>query len=235
MDVQICSVGETDRRKAHKAKMDQVAEHITRDPHPCLGDILFDFSFEVQSAYSIDQIGPTQVELWDFLANSGARAIELSELLRMPPLVGFLTTNSDATSDDFVRDLICLLSQLATAARRARNSPCLVSADGKIRRGRGKAHLPEVVPAKYVCAAIVAEVWAFSHAGEDPTPSNRSAWAAADGYWNTWPRSENSWGNDPLTKWKRYFEGIGDTRLHTVRKEVRRHLAIRAMHHNLGI
>ena len=80
------------------------------------------------------------------------------------------------------------------------------------------------MPAKYVCAAIIAEVWALFE-GKDPAPTNRRAWQAANKFWQSWVASE-SWGNDPRTGWKRYFENVRDPKLKPLRSEVQRYLKI---------
>jgi hypothetical protein len=225
---------EAARREAHYAKMDQIAEQIVATPPPWLRWLLSDFSFDVQSAYSIHAMSATKRDLRKMLTNAGKLSIELSEGLLDVRLEGFLATNSEVT-EAFVSDLISSLSKLASGACQARNSPDLVTPDGKIRPGRGKAQLPGVMPPNFVCAAVIAEIWRYFHDGKDPAPSNRRAWAAADAYWKAWPRSEKPWGSDPLTRWRRYFEEVDDIRLRSLRQEVARHLATRVMHHKFGI
>jgi len=221
-------IAHPNKEEAHKVKMQEVAEHIVRDPPSWLRDLLSDFSFEVYSAYSIDTIWPTRTQMRDSLAETGTLAVQLSDVLKNSPMVGFLASYSDMKSEDFVRDLISSLSKLATCARQARSAPQLIEIGGELRRGPGKPRLPGEMPPRYVCSAIIAEVWAFFHGDEDPAPSNRRAWIAADKFWLSWIRQTNSWGTDPLTKWKRYFEGICEADLKPLRKEVRRHLNIRS-------
>jgi hypothetical protein len=211
-------------KELHMAKMREVAAYIVSNPPSWLTEVLSDFSFDVASANSIDTIWPTRKELMDSLSAVGSQALQLSEVLKEAPMVGFLISNSEMKSEDFVPDLIFALSKLATYARQARGSRELVGADGNILPGRGKARLPGETPPKYVCAAIVDEVWAFFHDDKNPARSNKRAWGAADHLWKSWVRKTDSWGNDPLKGWKRYFDGISAQDLQPLRNEVRRHL-----------
>jgi hypothetical protein len=216
------------RKELHRARMREVAENITTDPPSWLFELLSDFSFDVASAHAIDTIWPTRGDLSDSLAETGTRAIELSEALRDSPMVGFLLRNSEMESEAFVSDLFSLLSKLATSARQARNSRQLAGPDGQLLRGRGKARLPGNMPPKYACAAIIGEVWAFFHHDTDPAPSNRGARTAAHQFYNSWIQPAKGWGNNTLNGWGRYFKAISDPDLEPLRKEVRRHLNIRS-------
>jgi hypothetical protein len=212
-----------EKEEAHKAKMQEVGECIVRNPPPWLRDVLSHFSFDVRWADSVETTWPTRSQMWDSLVETSARAVELSNLLHNSAMVAFLSTNSDFDSDE-VAELTNSLSKLVVSAGQARKAPQLVGSDGNILPGRGKPLLSQHMPAKYVCAAIIAEVWAFFN-GKDPAPSNRRAWTAADKFWHSWFPSE-SWGNDPLTSWKRYFESVRDPKLEPLRREVLRWLKI---------
>jgi hypothetical protein len=216
------------KKELHKARMREVAETITTDPPSWLFELLSDFSLDVASAHAIDTIWPTRDDIWGSLAKTGTRAIELSDVLRDSLMVGFLLRNSEMESEAFVSDLISLLSKLATYARQARNSRQLVGPNGQILPGRGKARLPGNMPPKYVCAAIIGEVWAFFHCDTAPEPSNRNARTAANLFYNSWIQPTKGWGNNTLNGWGRYFKAISDPELELLRKEVRRHLNIRS-------
>jgi hypothetical protein len=88
--------------------------------------------------------------------------------------------------------------------------------------------MPGVMPAKYICAAVIAEVISFFAARGCPSPSQQDARAAVDLYWKAWPQKSKGWGSDPRKGWERYFEAAGDPRLESIRREVRRHLSIGA-------
>jgi hypothetical protein len=212
-----------EKEEAHKAKMQAVGEIIIRDPPSWLRDVLCHFSFDFYSAHNTEAMWPTRSRLWDSLAGLGKLSIALSNALDDWAMVAFLTSNSPIDLEA-VSQLKASVSKLAASAHQARNVPELVGRDGNVLPGRGKTLLPGEMPAKFVCAAIIAEVWAFFKE-KDPAPTNRSAWKAADKFWQSWVASE-SWGDDPLTAWKRYFENFRDPKLQPLRSEVRRYLKI---------
>jgi hypothetical protein len=212
-----------ERKAAHLAKMQEVGEIINRDPPSWLPEVLMHFSFDFYSAYNTQAMWPTRSQLWDSLVEVGGLAVELSNFLDDCAMVAFLTSNS-VTDLEAVSQLKDSLSKLAASAHQARKAPQLSEADGNILRGRGKPLLPGEMPARYRCAAIIAEVWAFFNE-KDPAPTNRWAWKAADQFWRSWVTSD-SWGNDPLTGWKRYFENVREPKLEPLREEVQRYLKI---------
>jgi hypothetical protein len=214
-----------EKEAAHKAKMQEVGQHIVRDPPSWLRDLLSDFSFDVYSANSIETMWPTRSQMCNQLVDGGSLAVKLSEVLKSP-MVGFLNSNSDFDFEA-VSELKNSLSKFAASARQARDASQLVGSNGKLLPGRGKPLLPTDMPAKYQCAAVIAEVWAFFNQDKEPVSSNRRAWTAADKFWRSWTPPK-SWGKDPLTGWKRYFESVRDPRLKSLRNEVRRHLINRS-------
>jgi hypothetical protein len=58
---------DAEREATHKAKMQKVAEEIINPAPPWLSEFLFDWSFELRSARSVEEIWPTRQELWDEL------------------------------------------------------------------------------------------------------------------------------------------------------------------------
>jgi hypothetical protein len=219
---------EQEAKAAHFAKMRRVAECIV-DPVPSwLIEVLSDFSFNVWSQDSIDKMWPTRKEMWDSLATIGSLAIALGDALNKPGVAGFLVTNSEIASEDALHDLSGDLSILAGRAAKARKSPLLVGTDGEILPGAGRPLLPGTMPAKYVCAAVIAEVMSFLAARGCASPPQQDARNAADLYWKAWPQKSKGWGSDPRKGWERYFDAADDARLEPIRNEVRRHLSIRA-------
>jgi hypothetical protein len=221
--VEICG---PDLAPAHKTKMQAVAECILNPAPPYLCAVLSDWSFEIWSQHSIDSIWPTKAEMRASLAETAGLTINLYDALQDPALKAFLSANS-GMSEDSLDAFASSLPQLAAFLSQSRNSPQIVGKDGRILRGPGKAVLPNVMPPKYTCAAIIAEATAHVLEQGHPQPSKRSACAAANRLWTSWIKSE-SWGNDPLTAWKPYFLSVDDPRLQPLRREVRRHLNVRA-------
>jgi hypothetical protein len=221
-------MSEQEAKAAHLAKMNEVAKCIV-DPVPSwLPEVLSDWSFDVRSQDSIDQMWPTRKEMWDSLAGAGNLAIELQNSFRDSAMVGFLMTNSKLESEEYLKHLASQLSKFATFTAEACRSPLLVGKDRKVLGGAGKPLLPGVMPAKYVCAAIISEVIFFFTERGKPPPSKRKSYAAAERLWTAWPLEKKGPRTDPTKGWSRYFAAANDPRLGALRNEVRRHLSIRA-------
>lgn len=222
-------MSEQEAKAAHLAKMGEVAKCIV-DPVPSwLPELLSDWSFDVRSQDSIDQMWPTRKQMWESLARGGTLAIELQDILRNSAVTGFLVTNSKLESEEFLKSLATELSKLSGYAAEARKSPLLVGKNGKILAGASKPLLPGVMSAKYVCAAIVSEVISFFVERGLPQLSKRRAHAAAEKFWAAWPTKEKGARSDPTKGWTRYFKTADDARLKSLRDEVRLHLRIRAI------
>jgi len=226
----IIGTDEKQREIEHKAKMQEVAQLITGDSAApsWLCDLLSDWSFEVRSSHSIETLLPTKGELSKTLSSIEKLAAELERLLQSPMTSGFVATGAGRENESYIHDeVLPILSMLKMDARKARNSSRLVTPEGNVQPGRGRPHLPNSMPPKYVCAAIIAEVWSFFHQDQDPTPTDRQAQAAAARFFDAWFKPDG-WGTDKLKGWKTYLESVDDPDLQAIRKEVRRHLAIQA-------
>jgi hypothetical protein len=224
--------GSNRKKIEHMAKMLEVAKLVVGSGNPpsWLSETLLDWSFEVLSSHSIDTIKPTKAELWDTLWSAEDLAIRLSQILKSPFTSGFLSTYAGRDLEAFVDDGLTFLSEFTVHARQARNSPQLVQPNGKLNPGAGRPYLPGQLPAKYICAAVIAEVWAFFHDGEDPAASNGNAQAAAVTLWGSWLASDKGWGSDRPKGWRPYLGAACHPELQPLRKQVRRHLNIHATH-----
>ena len=178
---------EHEAKAAHLAKMRKVAGCIVDSVPSWLPEALSDWSFNVKSQDSIDRIWPTRKELWNSLAHGASSAIELQTVLTDIGLTEFLITNSDLESDEFLHGLASQLSKFTAYAAKACRSPLLVGKDGKLLPGASKPLLPGVMPARYVCAAIIAETISFLADRGKPVPSKRKAHNAAEEFWKAWP------------------------------------------------
>lgn len=220
---------EAEARAAHLVKMRGVLECIWHSPPEAACEALLDASFEVRLQEGIDTIRPTRAEMLKLLDESVALIDRISELLQHPTFSGFVVSNSDLENETILQQAQEALSPIRSAALQARNSPQLMK-NGKLIRGAGKALLPNEMPAKYVCAAIIAELIEFSKLQGNSQPTQKAAWTGADRLWKSWFRSE-SWGDDPLTSWKEYFKAADDPKLRRIRQGFHRHLAIRVNRH----
>jgi hypothetical protein len=233
MTVTISSVvvrpGGKEKELEHKAKMQEVAKIIIGSESPPLWfrDLLSDWSFEVKWADSVETMLPTKLELHDTLAAIEDLATKLSELLQSSITQGFLATGAGKENEHYIRDGLPFLSTLKLDAWKAKNSPRLVSSNGKVQRGAGRPHTPGRMPPKYVCAALIAEAWSFFNQGEDPKPSDQKVQAAAERYFAAWFPS-TGWGTNKLKGWKTYLESARHPDLKNIRDGFRRHLANKA-------
>jgi hypothetical protein len=171
---------------------------------------------------------PTKLELHDTLEAIEDLSTRLSGLLQSSITQGFLATGAGRENEQYIKDGLPFLSMLMRDAYRAKNSPRLVSPDGKVQRGAGRPHLPGRMPPKYVCAALIAEAWAFFHEGEDPKPSDQRAQEAAARFYGAWFPKEGGWGTNKLKGWTTYLDSARHPDLKADRKEFGRHLAIEA-------
>jgi len=217
------------KKKAHYAKMSAVAKLIVDSPEKWLLDVLSDFSFDVRSNDSIHAMWPTRKEMHDGLGEAWNLAFKLRNVLQNGAMTGFLATNSELVSEERIEALANELFEFSKYAAQARKSPTLVGEDGQLLSGPAKPLLPGEMPAKYVCAAIIAEVISFFVERGSPPPSQQNARKAADLYWTAWPQENKrkSWG-DPQKGWGRYFDAADDERLFPLRQQVRLHLSIRS-------
>jgi hypothetical protein len=228
MSVSIRPGGE-ERELEHKAKMRVVAKLITGSDTPSswLIDLLSNWSFEVASAHSIETLLPTRSELHDALEDIEDLATRLLDRLQSSMIQGFLATGAGKENEHYIRDGLPFLSVLMRDSYKAKNSPRLLSPDGKVQRGAGRPHLPGRMAPKYVGAALIAEAWAFFHDGEDPKPSDQKAQEAAERFYSAWFPSKG-WGTNKLKGWATYLDSVRLPDLQDYRKEFGRHLAIEA-------
>ena len=208
----------------------EAAEAIMNPVPPWLPGFLFDQSWEVVQAHSIEGIWPTRGEMWDDLVETWRLANLLDEHLQHSAIIGFITVHSDADSPKFFSDMARDLKKLRSRIGQALKSPELVDKNGKLRKGRGKPLLPNTQPAKYRCAAIIVEVVDFLYPDRSSRPPQRKIWLVADNLWKAWFKPD-SWGPDHLTGWKDYFKAVDETRLQSFRAQVRRVLNITAHRH----
>src|SRR4051812_42924858 len=201
--VSSATISPYDAEPAHRVKMQKASEYCTASLPDGLPSVFSHFSFEVLSQHSIDQISPTAGELWSLLAVRTA-ASDRANAMQHSVLKGFLVTNSDMASEAFLDDLAESECKLAAFASQALRSPELVNSDGTVRRGRGRVLLPGTMGAKYVCAAIVAEIRAALQQTGHSVLSKRDSYRAAQELWASFIPPKN-WG-DPSNGWKRYFD-----------------------------
>jgi hypothetical protein len=214
-------------RYKEKIALAELLDIVGGDAAPSwLRDLLSDLSFEVRSSHSIETLLPTKKGLSDDLEAIEKYALKLARLLQSTMTPGFIATAAGKESESYINDGLGFLSVLVTDVRKTKNSPRLVTSDGEVLRGAGRPHLPGSMPPKYVCMAIIAEVYSFFHQNEDPTPSNRQALEAAARFYGAWFEFDaRKWGNDALKGWEYYLKFLSHPELKALRSEVRRLLA----------
>ena len=229
MGAQVSSVRaiDNDIETTHRKQMQELADRIVSLPPSWLPELLSDWSFEISSRKSIEDIQPTRADLWKSIARVEVLAIDLCDSLKVPFVEGFISEGSAPEFEGSLADGILFLKKLAAAARAARNSPELAKVNGKHRPGRNKPRLPNIMAPKFACAAVVTEILTHFHGDQASLPTDHFCWTVADQLWRTWFNDEG-WGTDPSKGCKRYFQSVDDPRLRSLRDEVRRHLKIRS-------
>lgn len=217
----------SNREEEHRAAIQRAAEILVTPAPSWLVDVLSDFSFEVVSQHSIDEITRTRKETFDSVSAAQEMAAGLIDFLRGPGGPGFIAAHASEVSEEFQLQLADLLQKFLGGPYAVRAS--MLDKKGRMRAGRGKALLRGVMSARYICAAIVSEAAAFvAQHGFEPA-SKTDLYRAATHLWTSWIGLKG-WGNSRLPSWKSYFEAASDDRLAGLRAEVRRHLSIRLAH-----
>jgi hypothetical protein len=208
----------------HRVHIRTAASCLASTIQAWLVDTLSDFSFEIASQDSIDKITPTRRSSYDRISIASGQALGLVELLQDAQAGGFISAHKPDVGVEFQRDLADRLSRLVRGFGGALAS--LLDEKKTIPAGRRKAHLPGTRPAKYSCAAIIAEAVVFLEHNGFPAPSQSAQHSAANALWSSWLPS-TGWGSDRKAGWTRYFKAAGDDELAPLRREVCRCLTIR--------
>jgi hypothetical protein len=211
----------------HRATMQKVAEEVISPAPPYLSKLLFDWSFDLRSAQSIEESWPTRKKLRKELLAIHRLMDRLEAHLQNSATTGFIAVNSGTDFHEVSTDFVRHLNVQRSRVRQALKSPQLVGKSGKLLQGRGKPLLPNTMPPKYVCAAIITEIFDFFYPDKDSRPPQRKVWSAAEEFWESFFKPEG-WGNDPLTGWGDYFRAVDDPRYQSLRSEVCRILSIEA-------
>lgn len=165
---------------------------------------------------------PTKSEMKKTLAKVRETASLLRRVLNNSATREFLESNSPGQIK-YHGMIDHMLHDLAGWAERAMGSPALSTEAGKTNSGRTKAAPPDACSPKLYCAALIAETWAYFHRS-DPPPRNQRAAGAADALWRACGGETKGWGDNPLNRWRYYFQKVQEPRVAAVRRECRRHL-----------
>jgi hypothetical protein len=191
-------------------------------------------SLAIDRGIAVNQ--PTKAKTRKSLQAVKDAAHTLIDALNDGAIRGFLDEAPDkipyhGPMDHMLRDL---------ARRAGESAASLTNADGKTKPGRNRAMPPRAFHPKSYCAAMIAEAWSFFH-GDEPSPKNQDAAAAARIFWNgsvgimnvepaksafqgVVAQETKSWGSEPLNGWRRHFEQAKDPAFSEDRAEFRRHL-----------
>src|SRR5260370_23255210 len=99
------AVSSFDREPLHREKIRQTAEFLVRPAPSWFLKVLSDFSFDVASQYSIDQISLTRKGMWDHVKPAEVMATRLAQTLQHPTVAGFIAAGSEPDTEEFLRDL----------------------------------------------------------------------------------------------------------------------------------
>jgi hypothetical protein len=226
MGANISSVTEVSwsREDNHRARVRQAAECLVSPTPTWLVRVLSNFSFEISTQHSIEEMSLTRKYLFDSVSSAQRMAIGFIEFLQTPLGPGFVSAHSPEVGEDFQRQLIEPLQQVVRGMHPVAAS--MLDARGKVRSGRGKAFLPGQMPARYLCAAIVSEAARFLEQNGLAAPPKTNLNNSATYLWTSLLPPLKGWGTNRAPSWNRYFNGAEDPRLAALRREVSRHLSI---------
>jgi hypothetical protein len=215
-----------------------VARKITDDdePPPWLMKAFERWALSLAIDRGIAVKQPTKAKTRKSLQAVKDAAHTLIDALNDGAIRGFLDEAPDeipyhGPMDHMLRDL---------ARRAGESAPSLANADGTTKPGRNRAMPRRACHSKSYCAAMIAEAWSFFY-GNEPSPKNQDAAAAAQIFWNgsagimnvepaksafqgVVAQETKSWGSERLNGWRRHFEQAKDPALSKDRAEFRRHL-----------
>lgn len=216
-----------DPEPEHRKIIEQVAALIAPRPHGWILEFLTNQSFDVRLDECIDSMSPNRAKV----VSSFSRIEALLEKLHRE----FEFLNNHGFLQDGLEPGTSRIATISSLVRQMRISPLLVTNNGRIRRGAGRARQPGQTSAKIRCAAVISEAWAYFHDGKYPSATNVHACKAAELLFTSHIASRRqSWGNAP-NGWKRYFSKMDRPELQDVRKEIRRVLALQSRHTSMEL
>ncbi|MCP3391755.1 hypothetical protein NLM27_23470 [Bradyrhizobium sp. CCGB12] len=145
----------------------------------------------------------TRKKVLDRLVKAGKELKAARDVLNEPQLMAFVVPPNYFFEHFGGLDLA--LVKLEGMIERAKSSPRLVHAGGKIKNGASKAVPEDVLSAQVLCAAIIYEVSAVFTRGEYFAPSNAYLGRCALKLWECSGGEIKSWGNQPHRAWRPYF------------------------------
>jgi hypothetical protein len=182
-----------------------------------------DWSPSLMLGADVHKRQPTKAKMKKQLQEAVTASLVLQRALNDAAICEFLETPPFGRIDKKAL-LGHMLDDLGRRAKYAIASPTLSTPDGKTPPGADRAMLPNAVPPRTFCAALIAEAWAYFHGG-DPPPRNLKAARAAHALWlASGNETKASFGNEPLTSWRYYFKEAREPLLTELRTEIRRYL-----------
>ncbi|MCK1303788.1 hypothetical protein IVB33_17180 [Bradyrhizobium sp. 24] len=211
------------RERAHGLAIRRAAEALLKPSPDWLVDVLSDFSWEVGSQHSIDEMSLSKEELSSLVSSAQSQTLALHDAMR-GPLAGHVALQTPSMTEEFQEQLALDLQRYYNALGTTKKT--MTDEKGHLKSGRGKTHLLNTKPARYVCAAIIAEAGAFLTTNRFSAPKKTAMYDSATYLWTSL-LPIGGWGSSRQPSWRHYFEAAADPSLDSLRREVHRQLAIR--------
>jgi hypothetical protein len=207
--------------KRQKATFEDAAKFIAPSAPAWLTEFLRFWGAQIAQDFGLAPQLPTKKALHRRLLEAAGAADIVADFLDDQMAMVFLEAESESEIRNIVR-LQIELRTLSTAARTAAASSAILTSEGKVKRGRGKARADKFISPKEFCALIIKEAW--SHArGRLPAPNSQEAAAAARALWLACGGA-TGWGSDPRTGWADSFKEVASDAYRSMRTELRQHL-----------
>jgi hypothetical protein len=162
---------------------------------------------------AVSKVWPSRKGLLEQLNNVKIATAFLQQSINSPAMRSALCLQNVT-----VVRLCQMLTEIGQNAALAATSNELVDNQGKPRPGRPSQD------ARLLCAALIAETWAYFHHRKEPAARNKDLAIAAAKLWAATGDETAGWGNDPLNRWRPWFEKASEPKMSPFRAECRRHL-----------
>ena len=199
-----------------------IATLIKPSPPSWLVEVLFGWYPSIRMSLGVEVVQPSRVEMREILLKVSESAFLLVRALSQPSVTDFLNAGGSEPLPP-LGHFPAWLRDIDTRAQVASRSSALVNKQGKTKAGKGRAALAGTTSSQVFCAMLIAETFNHVH-GRYPAPSDAQAGNAADQYWRLSAVGKQTYGDFPLTAWRRHFKAAERLRTHKEAAEYRRHL-----------
>src|SRR5579862_7630131 len=159
--------------KRQKATFEDVAKFIASGAPAWLTEFLRLWGAQLAQDIGFARKLPAKKALHRQLLDAARAADLVADFVDDQTAMVFLEAESEIEIRDIARLQIALRT-LATAARTAAASSVILTSEGKVKRGPGKARAAKFISPRDFCALIIIEAWLHAR-GRLPAPNSQEA------------------------------------------------------------